>query len=118
MAPLVSTSQGTSWGFGARGMAGITAFDTLELGWQHFTNELQTVSAIGLATLPSDDITVGYHRLMPLSYAFSLVYDYRGHAACRPSTGSTAAWPSISPTGCAGSAAIARPSAPPSTMAA
>jgi CheY-like chemotaxis protein len=24
-------------------------------------------------------ITVGYHRLMPLSYAFSLVYDYRGH---------------------------------------
>ena len=78
---LVSTTQGTSWGFGARGMAGITAFDTLELGWQHFTNELQTVSAIGLATLPSDDITVGYHRLMPLSYAFSLVYDYRGHAA-------------------------------------
>jgi tetratricopeptide (TPR) repeat protein len=77
----VSTAQGTSWGFGARGMAGVTAFDTLELGWQHFTNELQTVSAIGLATLPSDDITVGYHRLMPLSYAFSLVYDYRGHAS-------------------------------------
>jgi Tfp pilus assembly protein PilF len=78
---MVSTSQGTSWGFGARGMAGITAFDTLELGWQHFTNELQTVSFIGFATLPSDDITVGYHRLMPLSYAFSLVYDYRGHAS-------------------------------------
>ena len=78
---MVSTSQGTSWGFGARGMAGITAFDMVELGWQHFTNELQTVSAIGLATLPSDDITVGYHRLMPLSYAFSLVYDYRGHAS-------------------------------------
>jgi len=78
---MVSTAQGTSWGFGARGTAGITAFDTLELGWQHFTNELQTVSAIGLATLPSDDITVGYHRLVPLSYAFSLVYDYRGHAA-------------------------------------
>jgi tetratricopeptide (TPR) repeat protein len=78
---MVSTTQGTSWGFGARGIAGITPFDSLELGWQHFTNELQTVSAIGLATLPSDDITVGYHRLMPLSYAFSLVYDYRGHAA-------------------------------------
>jgi tetratricopeptide (TPR) repeat protein len=78
---MVSTSQGTSGGFGARGMAGITAFDSLELGWQHFTNELQTVSEIGLATLPSDDVTVGYHRLMPLSYAFSLVYDYRGHAA-------------------------------------
>jgi len=78
---MVSTAQGTSWGFGGRGLAGVTAFDTLELGWQHFTNELQTVSAIGLATLPSDDITVGYHRLVPLSYAFSLVYDYRGHAA-------------------------------------
>ena len=78
---MVSTAQGTSWGFGARGTAGITAFDTLELGWQHFTNELQTVSAIGLATLPSDDITVGYHRLVPLSYAFSLVYDYRGHTS-------------------------------------
>ncbi len=76
---VVSTTQGTSWGFGARGMAGITAFDTVELGWQHYTNELQTVSAIGLATLPSDDITVGFHRLVPLSYAFSLVYDYRAH---------------------------------------
>jgi tetratricopeptide (TPR) repeat protein len=78
---MVSTSQGTSWGFGARGIAGITAFDAVELGWQHYTNELQTVSAIGLATLPSEDITVGYHRLMPLSYAFSVVYDYRGHAS-------------------------------------
>jgi tetratricopeptide (TPR) repeat protein len=78
---MVSTSQGTSWGFGARGTAGVTAFDTLELGWQHYTNELQTVSFIGLATLPSDDITVGYQRLMPLSYAFSVVYDYRGHAS-------------------------------------
>src|SRR5262249_25154050 len=28
---LVSTAQGTSWGFGARGEAGITAFDTLEV---------------------------------------------------------------------------------------
>lgn len=78
---LVSTAQGNSAGFGARGTAGITAFDTLELGWQHFTSELQTVSFIGLSTLPSDDITVGYHRQMPLSYAFSLVYDYRGHAS-------------------------------------
>ena len=48
------------------GWPAITAFDTLELGWRHFTNELLTVSAIGLATLPSDDITVGYHRLVPL----------------------------------------------------
>jgi len=78
---MVSTAQGSSWGWGARGMAGITAFDTLELGWQHFTNELQTVSFIGFATLPSDDITLGYHRLMPLSYAFSLVYDYRAHTS-------------------------------------
>jgi len=77
---LVSTAQGNSAGFGARATAGITAFDTLELGWQHFTNELQTVSFIGFATLPANDITVGYHRLVPLSYAFSLVYDYRGHA--------------------------------------
>jgi Tfp pilus assembly protein PilF len=78
---LVSTAQGSSWGFGARATAGITPFDTLEVGWQHFTNELTTVSYIGFATLPSDDITVGYHRLVPLSYAFSLVYDYRGHAS-------------------------------------
>ena len=79
-ATMVSTSQGTSWGFGARGMAGITPYDTLELGEYHFTNELQTVTAIGVATLPSNDITLGYHRLVPLSYAVSLVYDYRGHA--------------------------------------
>ncbi|HUJ47939.1 MAG TPA: tetratricopeptide repeat protein [Rhizomicrobium sp.] len=76
---MVSTSQGTSWGYGARGLAGISPFDTLELGWHHFTNELQTLSGTGLATLPSEDVTVGYHRLVPLSYAFNLVYDYRGH---------------------------------------
>jgi tetratricopeptide (TPR) repeat protein len=75
----VSTAQGSSWGFGGRGMIGITPFDTLEVGWYHYTNELQTVTAIGVATLPSDDITLGYHRLVPLNYAVSLVYDYRGH---------------------------------------
>ena len=77
----VSTAQGGSSGFGVRGTAGVTAFDTLEFGWRHYTDELRTVSAAGLATLPSEDITVGYHRLMPLNYAFSLVYDYRGYTS-------------------------------------
>jgi tetratricopeptide (TPR) repeat protein len=76
---MVSTSKGTSWGSVVHGTMGVTAFDTLELGWQHFTNELQTLSASGVATLPSNDVTVGYNRLVPLSYAVSLVYDYRGH---------------------------------------
>lgn len=76
----VSTAQGVSMGFQARATAGVTAFDTLELGWRHFDNELATVSSSGFAILPSDDITLGYHRLAPLSYAVSLVYDYRGHA--------------------------------------
>ncbi len=31
--------------------------------------------------LPSDDVTVGWHHLVPLSYSASLVYDYRGHAS-------------------------------------
>jgi len=79
-ATSVTTAQGSSWGFGGRGIAGVTPYDSLELGWYHFTNELQTVSEIGVSTLPSDDITLGYHRLVPLSYAVSLVYDYRGHA--------------------------------------
>ena len=73
--------QGTSLGVQVRGTAGVTAFDTLELGWSHFSDELSTVSEIGLSTLPSQDITVGYHRLVPLSYAFSLVYDYRDYSA-------------------------------------
>ena len=68
-------------GLRARGTAGITAFDTLELGWRHFTDELPTVSAIGLATLPSRRHHLGYHRLVPLSYAFSLVYDYRDYTS-------------------------------------
>jgi tetratricopeptide (TPR) repeat protein len=78
---FVSTATGTSWGFGGRALLGLTPFDTLELGEFHFTNELQTLSAIGLATLPSDDIRLGWHRLVPLSYSASLVYDYRGHAS-------------------------------------
>jgi tetratricopeptide (TPR) repeat protein len=78
---FVSTATGTSWGFGGRALLGVTPFDTLELGEFHFTNELQTLSAIGLATLPSDDIRLGWHRLVPLTYSASLVYDYRGHAS-------------------------------------
>lgn len=76
---FVSTGSGESWGFGGNGLAGITAFDTLEAGWTHYTNELQTLSAVGVSVLPSDDIRFGYHRLVPLSYAVSLTYDYRGH---------------------------------------
>lgn len=76
---LVSTANGTSWGFGGRGLVGVSAFDTLEVGWTHYTNELQTLSAIGLSVLPSDDLRAGYHRLVPLSYSVSLTYDYRGH---------------------------------------
>jgi tetratricopeptide (TPR) repeat protein len=76
---LVSTSLGTSWGFGARGQFGITAFDTLELGLTHYTEELRTVTAAGVGVLPSNDVTLGYNRLVPLRYAVSLIYDYRAH---------------------------------------
>lgn len=75
----VSTGSGTAWGFGGDALIGITAFDTIELGEYHYTNELQTLTAIGVAVLPSDDLRVGYHRLVPLRYAFSVVYDYRVH---------------------------------------
>ena len=78
---FVSTANGTSWGFGGRALLGLTPFDTLELGEVHFTNELQTLSAIGVATLPSDDIRIGFNRLVPLSYSASLVYDYRDHSS-------------------------------------
>ncbi|HEY2876457.1 MAG TPA: tetratricopeptide repeat protein [Reyranella sp.] len=77
---FVSTANGNSWGFGGRALLGVTPFDSLELGEVHFTNELQTLTAIGVATLPSDDIRVGWHRLVPLSYSTSVVYDYRGHS--------------------------------------
>lgn len=76
---LVTTASGTAWGFGATALLGFTAFDTLELAETHFGNEIQTLTALGVATLPSDDIRIGWHRLVPLSYATSLVYDYRGH---------------------------------------
>jgi tetratricopeptide (TPR) repeat protein len=78
---IVSTANGSSWGFGGRGLIGVSAFDTLEVGWTHFTNELQTLSAIGLSVLPSDDLRAGYNRLVPLSYSVSLTYDYRGHTS-------------------------------------
>ncbi len=76
----VSTSQGTSWGTQIRGTAGLTPFDTLELGWRHFSNELPVVSSQGVTTLPSNDFSAGYYRLKPLSYAVALVYDYRERA--------------------------------------
>jgi hypothetical protein len=76
---FVSTANGTSWGFGGNALVGVSPFDTIEVGEFHFTNELQTLSAVGLAVLPSDDVRVGYHRLVPLSYSLSVTYDYRGH---------------------------------------
>ena len=76
----VSTGSGTSWGFGGDALIGVTGFDTIELGEYHYTNELQTLTAIGVSVLPTDDVRVGYHRLVPLTYAFSVVYDYRGHS--------------------------------------
>ncbi len=76
---FVSTGSGTSWGFGGTGLIGVSAFDTLEAGWTHFTDELVTLSAIGVSVLPSDDLRAGYHRLVPLTYSVSLTYDYRGH---------------------------------------
>jgi hypothetical protein len=76
---LVTTATGTAWGFGATALLGFTAFDTLELGETHFGNEIQTLTAVGVATLPSDDIRIGWNRLVPLTYATSLTFDYRGH---------------------------------------
>jgi tetratricopeptide (TPR) repeat protein len=66
-AGYVTTGSGNSVGFGGRGLLAISAFNTVELGYRHFTNELQTITAIGQSVLPSDEITVGIHRLMPLS---------------------------------------------------
>lgn len=77
----VTTGSGTSWGFGGRGLIGVSPFDTVELGYRHFTNELQTLTAIGQAVLPSNEVTVGVHRLVPLSYGASVTYYYRGHTS-------------------------------------
>jgi tetratricopeptide (TPR) repeat protein len=78
---FVSTNMGTSWGAGALGLIGITAVDTLEVGEFHYTNELQTLTFAGVSVLPSDDIRVGYQRLVPFQYNLSVTYDYRGHTA-------------------------------------
>ena len=76
---FVSTNMGTSWGAGATGLIGITAVDTLELGEFHYTNELQTLTFAGVAVLPSDDIRIGYYRLVPFQYNLSVTYDFRAH---------------------------------------
>lgn len=76
---FVSTNLGTSWGAGAAALIGLTAVDSLELGEFHYTNELQTVTAAGVAVLPSDDVRVGYQRLVPFQYNLGVAYDYRRH---------------------------------------
>jgi hypothetical protein len=68
-------------GAGATGLIGITAVDTLEVGELHYTNELQTLTFAGVAVLPSDDIRVGYYRLVPFQYNLSVTYDFRAHTA-------------------------------------
>ncbi|MED5547024.1 MAG: tetratricopeptide repeat protein [Pseudomonadota bacterium] len=78
---IASTPETTSHGMQLHGTAALGAFDTLELGWSHASADIATVSANGLTILPRDDVTLGYHRLVPLGYAISVVYDYRGHGA-------------------------------------
>ena len=113
-------AQGTSLGSRCAGMAGVTAFDTLELGWQPFQRRI--VRRCRRSASPRcrrDDITVGYHRLVPLSYAFSLVYDYRDYT--RPAHRALDRWQRrhLSHRRAAdGSAATASPSAPTGTTAA
>jgi tetratricopeptide (TPR) repeat protein len=77
---FVSTNLGTSWGAGATGLIGISAIDTVELGEFHFTNELQTLTFAGVAVLPTDDVRVGYGRLVPFQYNLSVAYDFRAHS--------------------------------------
>ncbi len=77
---FVSTTSGNSWGFGASALIGLDAFNTIEIGEYHFTNELVTVSSIGLAVLPSNDVRLGFYHAVPTFYNFSLTYDYRTHA--------------------------------------
>ena len=92
------------WGSQARGTAGITAFDTLELGWRHYSNELSTVSEISPLDpavarhhfrLPS----AGRHSAMPFPWYTTIVTTRRSP----PSTGSKAAPTYTSPTICSGS---------------
>lgn len=76
---FVSTTSGNSWGFGASALIGLDAFNTIEVGEYHFTNELVTVGAAGLAVLPSNDVRLGFYHAVPQYYNFSLTYDYRTH---------------------------------------
>lgn len=76
---FVSTTNGNSWGFGASALIGLDAFNTIEVGEYHFTNELVTVGAAGLAVLPSNDVRLGFYHTVPQYYNFSLTYDYRTH---------------------------------------
>lgn len=76
---FVSTSSGNSWGFGASALIGLDAFNTIEIGEYHFTNELVTVSSAGLSVLPSNDVRLGFYHTVPTYYNFSLTYDYRSH---------------------------------------
>ena len=111
-ATMVSTSQGTSWGFGARGRPA-SRVRHAGAGRYHFTNELQTVSE-----MVSPHCRRRHHRRLPSADAAQLCR-LLGLRLSRPPTASLIEHSidgelvSMSPTGCAGSAATARPSAPP-----
>lgn len=81
---FVSTSMGSSWGAGGTGLIGMSAVDTLEVGAVHYTNQLQTLTSVGVAVLPSEDIRIAYHRVVPSQYNVSLAYDFRAHSSPLP----------------------------------
>lgn len=76
-ATLFSLAAGTAYGAGARLQVDINSTDSLIFGLAHNTRELPTENPNDPTPLPSNAGSIGFQRLLPGSYHWGIVYEYR-----------------------------------------
>jgi tetratricopeptide (TPR) repeat protein len=76
-ATLFSLSTGTAYGGGARLQIDLNSTDSLIFGLAHNTRELPTENPTDPTPLPSNSGSIGFQRLLPGSYHWGVVYEYR-----------------------------------------
>lgn len=75
----IHSNMGTAGSAGIDLLTYLGATDALDVGWLHYTDELPSAQLTQQTLLPSDDLRIGYYRIVASDYHWAVTYDYRNH---------------------------------------
>lgn len=78
-AGLTSGNSGASPGGGAELLGYVGATSQIDLGYYHNGSQLRSSELAVTTLLPLNDYRIGFNQTVPLSYHWSVSYDYRDH---------------------------------------